>query len=148
MYLIIIKSSFNYYTHTVVLVAHDGSQIAETRSPFSCSQHYRCCCLYFYRLYYYYFFCALALFPFLFYSSRVVVLAATTTGFSFLFFSFSFFLFFFCRCKRCFLSANTLLCWLAITRRNMMMNEHFASSYGKERKRERQEGYHGVLFPT
>jgi hypothetical protein len=34
MYLIIIiKSSFNYYTHTntVVLVAHDGSQIAETR---------------------------------------------------------------------------------------------------------------------
>jgi hypothetical protein len=60
-----------------------------------CSQQYRCCYHYFYHLYYYYFFCALTLSPFLFYSGRVVVLAATTTGFSFLFFPFSVFLFFF-----------------------------------------------------
>jgi hypothetical protein len=95
MYLIIIKSSFNYYTQS----SSSHTTEPNCRSAFSlalyCNQQYRCCCChYFYRLYYYYFFCALTLFPFLFYSGRVVVLAATTTRFS-SFFPFLYLSFFF-----------------------------------------------------
>ena len=89
MYLIIIKSSFNYYTHSrprctrrepncrnafsvsLLLVANTTAVVASTSivSIIIIS------------------FALLLCFPFFFHSGRVVVLAATTTGFSFLFFS-------------------------------------------------------------
>lgn len=69
MYLIIIKSSFNYYIHIQPASSHTtGAKLQKRVLPlllslffFSCSQHYRCYCFYYYRLYYYYyyFFCAL-----------------------------------------------------------------------------------------
>jgi hypothetical protein len=115
----------------------------------SCSQHYRCYCLYFYILYYYYFFSTLSLSPFLFHSDRVVVLATTTTGFSF-----SFFLLPFLSLYSFFLS---MLALFPISKHTALLTgcckkEHddertFRVIVRKERKREKQEGYRGVLFP-
>jgi hypothetical protein len=138
MYLIIIKSSFNYYIHTQSSSLHTtGAKLQKRVLSFSCSQHYRCCCLYFYHLYYYYyFFFALALFPFLFYSSRAVVLAATTTRFSFL-------LFFLLFLSLFFLSMLTLF---PISKHTALLTGYYKKEHDDERtfrviarKREKEE---------
>lgn len=155
MYLIIIKSSFNYYIYIYSRLrctrrepncrnAFSLSLVANTTAVTASTSIVSIIIIISFALF--------ILSPFLFSSVYVVVLAGTTTEFSsFLFGIFFFFLlfprFFSSRCEHCFLSASTLFSWLAIRRKNMMMNEHFASSYakrGRRRRRTERERYHGV----